>query len=393
MIAYSYFTILAALTGVYLLFLFRIRSGLRFLIARETPPLPDPADTGLPSLTVLVPARDEEAHVADCIASLRAQRYPEGKAEFIILDDHSSDATSARARTAAAGDGRFRVLAARGEGKKAALTEGVSAASGEVIVTTDADCKHDPDWLRAMAAPFADGADIVAGPVVYADRSRFFRRLQALEFLGLVGVGAGFFGIGYPRLCNGANLAYRAAAFHDAGGYAGNEGVHSGDDEFLLHRIVYEQGGHAFFTARPESVVRTVPAATVGTFLAQRVRWASKGAQYGDTGFVSFLVLLFVYLLLAAFAPVIASGSPAAAAAAAVFLLLKIAADTAVLNATAALLRQPMRVPDLLAAELIHPYYLVMVSLLGFFGRFTWKNRRVRNSRAERGSRSPRGKN
>lgn len=379
MIVYAFFSLFAALTAVYLLFLFRLRAGLRYLAGRENPPLPGHDETRLPVITVLVPARNEAARIAACVASLRAQRYDASRMEVIILDDHSDDGTAGCAADAIADDPRFRILATTGEGKKAALTEGVAAARGEVIITTDADCLHDPDWLVAMVSPFDDGADIVAGPVVYDDRSTFFGRLQALEFLGLVGVGAGFFGVGYPRLCNGANLAYRRSAFVDAGGYAGNDGVQSGDDEFLLHRIVYERGGRASFVARHEAIVRTAPAPSVRSFLAQRVRWASKGREYSDGRFVSFLVLLFVYLLFAATAPLVAFSSLVAIPLAAAFFLVKIMADTAVLNATAALLRQPIRPVDILAAELIHPYYLVTVSLFGFFGRYTWKNRPSNN--------------
>ncbi|MBR9976029.1 MAG: glycosyltransferase [Bacteroidetes bacterium] len=388
MIAFSFFTLFAALTAVYLLFLFRIRAGIRFLAGVDIPPLPHHEDPRLPAVTVLVPARNEATHIAACVTSLRAQCYDNRRIEVIVLDDHSEDNTVRIAREAIADDPRFRILATAGEGKKAALTEGVAAAQGEVVITTDADCHHDPEWLHAMVAPFIDGADIVAGPVVYNDRSTFFRRLQALEFLGLVGVGAGFFGIGYPRLCNGANLAYRRKAFIEANGYAGNDGVQSGDDEFLLHRIVYECGGRASFVTRPEAIVRTAPAPTVRAFLAQRVRWASKGREYSDGRFVSFLVLLFVFLLFAAAAPLVTFFSLVALPLAAVFFLVKLTADTAVLNATAALLRQPVRPADLLAAELIHPYYLVMVSLVGLFGRYTWKTRRIGSNRTSRSRRN-----
>lgn len=381
MIAYTFFTLLAALTAVYLLFLFRLRAGLRYLGDEPAQPIPDIDDPQLPFVTVLLPVRNEKAFVASTITSLRAQRYPSDRMEVLVLDDHSDDGSAVAAASAAEGDDRVRVLTSTGEGKKSALSMGVTEARGEVICTTDADCVHGEDWLRAMTAPFAQGADIVAGPVVYADRGSFFKRLQAMEFLGLMGAGAGFFGIGYPRLCNGANLAYRKDQFLAVSGYEGNESVHSGDDEFLLHKIVYERGGVARFVISQEALVRTAPAASVGDFMTQRVRWASKGREYSDGRFVSFLLLLFVYFLLAATAPVVAASSFAAAIAGLLFFSLKIIADSAVLYSIAALLRQPLRLSDLLAAEFLHPYYIVIVSLTGFFGQYTWKNRRVRNRR------------
>lgn len=379
MIVYAILALFSALTAVYLLFLFRIRAGIRHLFDEQGGQLPDIDDPKLPFVTVLVPARNEAARITHCLASLGAQRYHEARVEFVIVDDHSEDATAGIVMDVAARDDRFRLVRASDPGKKAAISMGVTQARGEIIVTTDADCLHEEDWLRAMVAPFAQGADLVAGPVIYADRRGFFRRLQALEFLGLVGVGAGFFGIGYPRLCNGANLAYRRSEFVAISGFDANAGIPSGDDEFLLHAIVYQRGGDARFVSSPASVVRTDPAPTVREFLRQRVRWASKGREYSDGRFVSFLVLLFVYFLFAAAVPFVGVTSPAALGVGMFLLFLKFVADAAVLHETAALLRQPLRLPELVAAEFLHAYYLVVVSLIGFFGRYTWKDRMLRN--------------
>jgi cellulose synthase/poly-beta-1,6-N-acetylglucosamine synthase-like glycosyltransferase len=271
-------------------------------------------------------------------------------------------------------------LAGDASGKKAALTLGVRNATGSIIVTTDADCRHAAGWLRAVLSPFQEGADVVAGPVVYDKRGSLFARLQALEFLGLVGVGAGFFGIGYPRLCNGANFAYRKSMFDKVHGYDGNDSVHTGDDEFLLHRIVYREGGRAVFAATEAAIVHTDGAATLSEFFRQRVRWASKTRQYEDRSFVSFLVVLFVYLLFAAAAPVVSSTSAAALIAGAVFFALKVIADTAVLIPSARMFRQPIRMGDILVGEFLHAYYIVVVTCIGMFGKFQWKNRRLKNS-------------
>ncbi len=376
MILLPYFILFAPLTAVYLLFLARMRQGLRALAAQDAVLV---ADDALPSLTVIVPARDEAARIGACVASLAAQDYPAGRLEILIVDDHSRDGTADAARTAAAGLPIVRVVPLTdGAGKKAAITAGVAVARGAAVVTTDADCAHDPRWLRAMAAPLAAGSDIVAGPVVVGDRSSLRRRLEALDFLGLVGVGAGFFGIGWPRLCNGANLAYRRARFLEADGYAGNDGIASGDDEFLLQRLVYRHGARATFAASPEAVVRTSAAATVGELLAQRARWASKGLHYEDRRFTLFLGLLFVYLLFCCALPVAMLWSPAACAAALVFFLAKLWGDVSVLTAAARLFRQPLRAADILLAELLHPFYLVAVSLRGVTGIAAWKGRPIR---------------
>ena len=380
MIAFSFFSLFAALTAVYLLFLFRMRSGLLWLASRRQEDA-RPATSVLPSLTVIVPMRNEQGDVADCIASLRAQDYPGDRMRVLLIDDHSEDDTVAAARAAIGEDERFHILhLGSGEaGKKDAITAGVRASEDEIIVTTDADCRHAPRWLTLLLQPFAEGADICAGPVIYERRDSLFARLQAMEFLGLVGVGAGFFGIGWPRLCNGANLAYRRSMFESVRGFDGNAGIPSGDDEFLLHKIVYREGGRAEFVTHADAVVRTEGAPGPWTFLRQRIRWASKARRYEDGRFVAFLVLLFVYFLFAAFAPLICLTSPVALGAGLIFFLLKLLGDGAVLVTAAELFRRPLRPLDLIVAEVLHPYYIVIVSLAGFFGMYSWKNRRLQN--------------
>lgn len=382
MIAFSFFSLFAALTAVYLLFLFRMRAGLRRLASRQHVS-ESGAPAAMPEVTVLLPMRNEDAVITDCIASLQAQDYAEERMRVVLIDDHSEDATVSVALAAIGGDARFRILhLGKGEaGKKDAITAGVGESRSDVIVTTDADCRHAPQWLRVLTEPFSEGADICAGPVVYERRDTLFARLQALEFLGLVGVGAGFFGIGWPRLCNGANLAYRRAMFEVVHGFEGNADIPSGDDEFLLHKIVYREAGRAEFVAHPDAVVRTEGAPGPLSFLRQRIRWASKARRYEDGRFVAFLVLLFVYFLFVAAAPFISLTTPVALGAGLIFFLLKLLGDGAVLFTAAELFQRPLRPLDLIVAEMLHPYYIIIVSLTGFFGMYSWKDRRPQNSR------------
>ncbi len=156
-------------------------------------PGPAPAGTGWPTVTVVVPARDEEAVLPATLPSLLAQEYP-GKASVVLVDDNSQDATATVARAAAefgagagarhgagAGtDGGSLPLAvvtagprpAGWMGKPWALAQGVEAAAApgpgspappEWLLLTDADIWHPPDSLhRLVAAAQAGGRDEVS---------------------------------------------------------------------------------------------------------------------------------------------------------------------------------------------------------------------------------------
>lgn len=381
MIVFVFLTLFIALTAVYALFLFRVQQGLKWLQAER-----DSSDEELPSeefptVSVIVPVRNEARTIGRCIHSLTAQSYQRGKLQCIIVDDHSTDETMAIAKAAIGSDERFLLIQAEREtaGKKAAITQAISRARGEIILTTDADCLHDARWVESMAAPFTRGADVVAGGVVIADRSRVFARLQALEFLGLVGVGAGLFGVGYPRLCNGANLAYRKSRFVEVDGFEGNDGIASGDDEFLMQKIVYLAGGNPAFATRQESVVSTPPMTTLRAFLLQRARWASKGLRYQDKRFVAFLIVLFVYFVFAFIAPFTVFFGLASFLVSLVLLFAKWTLEIRILMSTARLIKAPIRVADILIAEIVHPFYLVVVTVLGTIAPIQWKGRPLKH--------------
>jgi biofilm PGA synthesis N-glycosyltransferase PgaC len=197
------------------------------------------ADGEWPMVTVIVPARNEAAGVGTCVRTILAQDYPQACMELILVNDHSEDDTVTLAMAAAQGDARFRCIDLEAQTgtayKKAAVARGIAAAQGSIIVTTDADCHMGTGWLRAMVQQFDGETDLVSGPVALEGEGAF-AQMQALEFMGLIAVGAAGIAAGSPNMCNGANLAYRKAAFEAVGGFAGIDHIASGDDELLMHR-------------------------------------------------------------------------------------------------------------------------------------------------------------
>jgi cellulose synthase/poly-beta-1,6-N-acetylglucosamine synthase-like glycosyltransferase len=128
-------------------------------------------DEDLPAVTVLVPARDEEAVIAGTVARLQELGYPEGKLEIMIVNDGSRDRTLAAARRQAGGDPRFRFLdipaCEGGRGKSATLNRALREARGDAIAVYDADNLPEPDALRRLAAA------LVADPRLAAVTGKF----------------------------------------------------------------------------------------------------------------------------------------------------------------------------------------------------------------------------
>src|SRR6266404_8341864 len=122
----------------------------------------DIAVAAIPEVSIIVPARNEEVCLGDCLASLVAQT---GVAfEIIVVDDQSTDRTRAIAESFAG----VRVISPEPlptgwTGKNNALVAGVKEARGEWLLFTDADTVHLPGSLaRAVAEAKTEGADLLS---------------------------------------------------------------------------------------------------------------------------------------------------------------------------------------------------------------------------------------
>ena len=123
-----------------------------------------PADA--PPVSVIVPARNEAHNIARCVRSILDTSYP--LSELIVVDDHSTDGTADRARSAADGDARLRIiendpLPEGWFGKQWACFTGARHATGELLLFADADTAHAPDLLPRLVAAQRDmRADLIS---------------------------------------------------------------------------------------------------------------------------------------------------------------------------------------------------------------------------------------
>ncbi|MDD5088809.1 MAG: glycosyltransferase, partial [bacterium] len=178
-----------------------------------------------PSLSVILPARNEAAVLELTLRSLFKQDYP-GEWEIIVVDDRSTDNTPQILTALSAETPRLRSLriteARPRSPKKNALAAGIRAAHGSIIVTTDADCTYDPGWLRGMISHFTPDVGIVAGLTVFDlpdTPAPVWQKIQWLDFVIQQFLAAGAVGRGVPSSCNGSNLAYRRKVYEDISGF------------------------------------------------------------------------------------------------------------------------------------------------------------------------------
>jgi len=122
--------------------------------------------------------------------------------------------------------------------KKKAIEKAIKYATGDWIVTTDADCTATKNWLLSYAALIeATQPAFVAAPVVFTNDGTLLSMFQYIDFVSLQGVTAASVSAGFHAMCNGANLAYRKDVFYRVNGFKGIDNIASGDDMLLMNKI------------------------------------------------------------------------------------------------------------------------------------------------------------
>lgn len=181
-----------------------------------------------PRISVLVPARDEEINIGDCVRSLLSQDYPDF--EVIVLDDGSRDRTGEILAELAARNPRLRVIVGRELppgwlGKHWACQQLGEAATGDLLLFTDADTRHGPRSLwNGAAALLTEGADLLTAfprqeVVTWSEKLVVpFFPWSLLSFLPL----ALAYRVRSPALCAaiGQYMLFRRAGYEQIGGYA-----------------------------------------------------------------------------------------------------------------------------------------------------------------------------
>jgi len=336
-------------------------------------------------VSVVVAARNEEAAIARCLSDLISQTYPKALYEVIIVDDGSSDGTGEIIADFAAKYSNVRLLKADGSPehyapKKRAIDFGIRNSRGELILTTDADCRLRPTWIETMVSYFTSEVGMVVGFSQMGSRDEkysLFEKLQALDFLSLMAAAAGAIHLRFPLAASGQNLAYRRSAYLEVGGFRTVGHRLSGDDVLLLQLIRQHTAWRIAFAADAGAFNTTSPEKTFSGFLQQRKRWASNGPYQIrlNKPFFAYIASVFLLNLLLFVTLPFSALSPSHFPAPLISLGVKSICDFAVILRGCWLFhrRDLLRYFPLWA--ILQPPYLVVSGFLGTFGRITWKGR------------------
>jgi cellulose synthase/poly-beta-1,6-N-acetylglucosamine synthase-like glycosyltransferase/peptidoglycan/xylan/chitin deacetylase (PgdA/CDA1 family) len=216
-------------------------------------------------VSVIVPAYNEAANIASTVRSLVASDYP--WIEVVVVDDGSTDATAAV--VAALGLPGVRLIRQVNAGKPAALTTGIQASSGDLLVLVDGDTVFEPGTIGRLVQPFADAeVGAVSGNTKVANRRGLLGRWQHVEYVVGSNLDRRMFDVArcMPTI-PGAVGAFRRRTLADAGGVPDDTLAEDTD----LTMAVQRAGWRVVY--RDDAVAWTEAPATLRQLWRQRYRW------------------------------------------------------------------------------------------------------------------------
>lgn len=376
------FLITAAVLLVYCLLIWQYRVWfLRLPEFRKTV-----GKKAITKFSVIIPARNEEANIGNCLRSILQQSYPPELFEVIVINDHSTDQTEQIIDSFRQQYPNVQLLNLKevldgqqiNAYKKKAIELAITQSSGNWIVTTDADCRVSPEWLFLYDQYIQTHDPVfVAAPVMFMHTGSFLSAFQLLDFISLQGITAAAVSAGYHSMCNGANIAYRKDVFYEVGQFKGIDQIASGDDMLLMYKIKQVYPKRLGYLFCREATVTTEPMPNWNGFINQRIRWASKADKYQDK---TILPVLALVLLVNALLLFVLIGSFFVEGGLRNWLLLIGIKTLAELSLMLPAARFYQRETVLLWFPLMQPFhivYTVVAGWLGKFGTYQWKGRTV----------------
>jgi cellulose synthase/poly-beta-1,6-N-acetylglucosamine synthase-like glycosyltransferase len=324
------------------------------------------------TFSIVVPFRNEAENLPKLLHSISQLNYPRALFEVILVDDESYEEFRIQ-------NLEFRIQVIKNirksnSPKKDAIETAIKVAENDWIITTDADCLVQKNWLLSIDN-YIQNANVkmIAAGVTYLPKNGFLHAFQTVDFMSLQGATVGSFGIGKPFMCNGANFAYSKSFFQELNGFNGNENIASGDDVFLLQKAVLKAPKSVGFLYDSKSIVATQTVNTWKELFMQRVRWAAKSTGYTSVFGKALALLVFATNLCWILVFTLWLIGKLDQNYFMLFIGSKFLIDLILLQKTAHFFKT--KLSWILASSFLYPIFSSSVALYSLFGKYEWKDR------------------
>lgn len=327
-------------------------------------------------ISVIIPVRNEENNIRQCLESLKSQSYKTTDFEIVIVDDHSTDDTQNVINDfIITNEINCNIFSLTDKtSKKEALKYGIEKSCYDIIATTDADCVLPENWLQHISQQFNYEIDMLLGPIIYEEQKGLLYWFQLLDMLAIQGIEFGTINYRKPILNNAANLVYSKKTYHEENGFDVFN-TPSGDDIFLLEKFKVK-GKKIIGLLAHDFIVETEAEPTFSGFLNQRLRWSSKSKFYSDKLLIYFssivliqnISLLFIYLGI----PLVEKYSIILT----ILLFCKWLIDFILLFLVASFFKRKKALLYFIPVQVIYPFYIILIWIASMTMEFEWKGRK-----------------
>ena len=352
-------------TGIYFCFVVIIITGLLFRIK------PVHLNSNLPSISVVIAARNEEKNISHLLDDLINQSIEKDRFEVIVSNDRSTDKTKKIIDQYAKEHTFIKTIDIFEKHnmtpKKFALTKAIDQSVGDIIIATDADCRVPIGWVKNMATLVEETGKVVIGYSKIETSQIIFNDFQKIDFLGIMTANGGLLTHGIVCSGSGQNLAYKKEDFYKIKGFEPVKNQLSGDDMYIVQQISNMKG--AVFNYNPDSFVSTLPKNSIKSYLNQRVRWSSNSRSTFRSSPLFFCFLLSAFLANSSILYSILALSDIS-----LFLLLaKFFLEGFVIFIGSRIFLTKISFVSYSIWNITQPIYIPIVGLAGLIGKFSWK--------------------
>jgi cellulose synthase/poly-beta-1,6-N-acetylglucosamine synthase-like glycosyltransferase len=263
------------------------------------------------------------------------------------------------------------------QGKKAAITEGIKNANGKLIITSDADCTMNEDWLSSIVSFYKEHSPkMIVAPVILKNESGFQQIMQSQEMTVLTASACGSIFWNRPILCSGANLAYEKEVFFSVNGFEGVDKTSTGDDVFLMMKVHKKFPGQIRYIRSNEGTVFTDPARLSADAIRQRKRWVSKSFSYGASHISWIAALVFLTNFLILISGILSVINLKFVLALIISFSAKCLVDFMLLYIASSFFEKRVNPIVFALASFVYPVYVSLIGLISPFTNYSWKGRR-----------------
>lgn len=253
-------------------------------------------------VTVIVAGRNEEGNIVRCINSLSKIDYPEEYLEIILVNDNSTDNTYNLMLEATKNFRCFKVInsgksnSGNLKGKANAINTAIKICTGEIIISTDADCQVPVNWVKENVKYFNQMTAMVCGFTYIDPEKSLFAKVQCIDWMYLLSLASSSAGLKMILSCVGNNLSFTKEIYNQVGGYE-SISFSVTEDLALMRKINKNKNFEIKFPLDKECLVETLPCKNLSELLSQKRRWFRGGTGINFLGYVIGFELYTVNIL------------------------------------------------------------------------------------------------